>query len=53
MKRILLALLLHLLGPIGCGTIPRNPVPVEQIPKATSDCFWPIGVIRTGTVPIN
>ncbi len=34
MKQITLALVLGLLGPIGCGTIPRNPVPVEQIPKA-------------------
>ncbi|MFQ6023922.1 MAG: patatin-like phospholipase family protein [Acidiferrobacterales bacterium] len=31
---LLVALSWPILGLIGCGTIPRNPVPIEQIPKA-------------------
>lgn len=33
MKRVVLALLV-LLGPGGCGSIPRHPVPLDEISKA-------------------
>ncbi len=34
MKRVVLALSLVLLGLVGCGSIPRHPVPLNEISKA-------------------